>query len=403
MFELPAPVESGGTLLDNLILFGRMCKLLGMTITPGTMHEAARALTYIDLGNRADFYYALRAVMVAHERDLALFDKAFRAFWKRPLEKLPALNPPPPQEWKRNRKMQFLPPLDAQFDPIVQPDEHSRFVAVIPTQSSVEMLRYKNFADMSPDEIAAARLLMKRLPWSLGYRETRRYQIGSGEKVDIRRAMRRSMRFAGEIMDLPPRTHRIKPRPIVVLCDISGSMERYTRLLLHFMHTLAANMAQVESFVFSTRLERITRALRRKSVDAALRDVGTSVNVWGSGTRTDEALHAFNYRWSRRILGHGTVVLLITDGWERGDTQQLESEIARLRRNCYRLIWLNPLLGDARYAPLTRGAKAMLPHVDDFLPVHNLASLEALAKEIGRVDWRRNPRMENTWSKNYRD
>ncbi len=389
MVDFPAPIETNGKLLDNLLLFGRLCRELGMHITPNGMIEVAHALEYIDLGRKADFYYTLRGLMVTQQRDFRLFDKAFAAFWKRPAESGLRLNPPAPREWNPERKMQFLPPLGAQFDPQVLPDENSRFVAVIPAQSGIELLRHKNFADMSPEEIAAARWLMKRIDWSLGSRLNRRYQAGNGKSLDVRRLLRRSLRYAGEIFDLPERRHTVKPRPIVVLSDISGSMERYTRLLLHFMHTLAGSQYPVESFVFSTRLIRITRMLRRKAVDAALREVGASVNVWGSGTRTDEALHTFNYRWSRRVLGQGAVVILITDGWDRGDTTHLSAEIDRLQRSCYRLIWLNPLLGDAQYAPLTRGAQAMLPFVDDFLPVHNLASLEMLARELWRIDWKR--------------
>jgi len=395
MDSLPA-IESQGKLLDNVLLFGRLCKMLGMAITPTSMIEVAQAIDLIELGHKADFYFTLRALMVRHQRDLALFDQAFRAFWKTPGIFGPALNPPLPKEWSSQRKMQFLPPLDTTPASPLSPEDSTRLIAMIPTHSTLEVLRTKNFADMSPQELNAAKWLMKHLAWSLGQRETRRFTAGKGRTIDIRRAFRHNMRYAGEMLWLPTRTHKIKPRPFVILCDISGSMERYTRLLLHFMHTLASSIYQVESFVFSTRLLRITRLMRRTSVDGALREVGTSVNIWGSGTRTDAALHTFNYRWGRRLLGHGAVVLLITDGWDRGNTEHLKHEMARLQRSCHRLIWLNPLLGDANYAPLTQGAQAMLPFVDDFLPVHNLASLEMLARELWRVDWRRSSRSRST-------
>jgi len=395
MDSLPA-IESQGKLLDNVLLFGRLCKMLGMAITPTSMIEVAQAIDLIELGHKADFYFTLRALMVRHQRDLALFDQAFRAFWKTPGIFGPALNPPLPKEWSSQRKMQFLPPLDTTPASPLSPEDSTRLIAMIPTHSTLEVLRTKNFADMSPQELNAAKWLMKHLAWSLGQRETRRFTAGKGRTIDIRRAFRHNMRYAGEMLWLPTRTHKIKPRPFVILCDISGSMERYTRLLLHFMHTLASSIYQVESFVFSTRLLRITRLMRRTSVDGALREVGTSVNIWGSGTCTDAALHTFNYRWGRRLLGHGAVVLLITDGWDRGNTEHLKHEMARLQRSCHRLIWLNPLLGDANYAPLTQGAQAMLPFVDDFLPVHNLASLEMLARELWRVDWRRSSRSRST-------
>jgi uncharacterized protein len=388
--ELPVTLNgAGGALLDNLLLFGRMCKLLGLEVTPNGMVEIAAALEHIHIGQKADFYFTLRALIVKRQRDLALFDKAFHAFWKVPGEWGPILNPPPPREWNPERKMQFLPPLGATPEPMTAADPESRMVAILPTQSDIEVLRYKNFGDMSPEELTSARWLLKRLDWSLGERRTRRYAPGKGNVLDLRRAFRASLRYQGELLALPTRRRKIKPRPFVVLCDISGSMERYTRLLLHFVHTFASSMYQVESFVFSTRLLRITRALRHSSVEAALKEIGSSVNIWGSGTRTDEALHIFNLRWSRRVLGRGAVVLLITDGWDRGDTTLLKQEMSRLQRSCHRLMWLNPLLGDVRYAPLTQGAQAMLPYVDDFLPVHNLASLEGLAAALWRVDWRR--------------
>jgi hypothetical protein len=191
---------------------------------------------------------------------------------------------------------------------------------------------------------------------------------------------------------LPTRAPKVKPRPLVVLCDISGSMERYTRILLHFVHTLANSMYQVESFAFATRLTRLTRAVRHKSVDVALKECGATVSDWGGGTRTGDALRDFNFKWSRRVLGRGAVVLLITDGWDRGDPQALKREAERLQKSCHRLIWLNPLLGSPVYEPLTRGAQAILPYADDFLPVHNLASLETLARELWRVDWERRTR-----------
>jgi uncharacterized protein with von Willebrand factor type A (vWA) domain len=388
-FPLNPQTYVGGRLLENLLLFGRLCKMLGLEVTPNGMIEVARALEFIDLGHKADFYYSLRALIVTRQRDLPLFDKAFKAFWRPPSNRLVPLSPPPPQI-KTERKMQFLPPpgaSPAEDDPASA--EESRLIAIVPTHSELEALRYKNFGDMTPDEMSSAKQLMQRLSWSLGTRRTRRFSAGKGASLDIRRAFRRSMRVGGELLILPTRRRKIKPRPLVVLCDISGSMERYTRLLLHFLHTLAGSIYQVESFVFSTRLIRITRPLRHKSVDRALREIGSDVNIWGSGTRTGAALHSFNYHWSRRVLGHGAVVLLITDGWDRGENAELRHEIARLQRSCYRLLWLNPLIGDPNYAPLTQGAQAMLPFVDDFLPVHNLASLDMLAQALGQVDWRR--------------
>jgi uncharacterized protein with von Willebrand factor type A (vWA) domain len=249
-------------------------------------------------------------------------------------------------------------------------------------------LRYKDFAEMTADELDMAKRIIERLPESLGMRKTRRFKSGKGQQIDLRRTLRESMRRGGEVLQLPTRTPKEKPRPVILICDISGSMERYTRVLLHFMHTMATGMYQVESFLFSTDLTRITRQIRQKSVDEALAEVGRSVRQWGGGTMTGESLYTFNYYWSRRVLGRGAIVMIITDGWDRGDVGLLEKEIARLRRSCERLIWLNPLLDAPEYEPLTRGAQAILPYVDDFLPIRNLANLEVIVKALQQLNTR---------------
>lgn len=382
----------GGKLLHNLLLFGRVCKALGMDVNPNRMMDVAHAMEFIELGRKQDVYHTLRALIVTRQRDLELFDEAFNLFWQRPTDGWTTLDLRAFGERSRQpKKAQFLLPLDAILDKAdsPQPDLNPSLIAIVPTYSQLEVLRYKDFAEMTGEEIALARRLIEQLPWSLGIRKTRRLRPGKGQQIDPRRAFRHNLRFAGEPLSFPTRTPKIKPRPLVLLCDISGSMERYSRLLLHFIHTLAQSVYQIEAFVFSTRLTRITRHIQRKSVDAALAEVGATVKDWGGGTRTGDALHTFNYHWSRRVLGRGAVVLLITDGWDRGEPNTLRNEIARLQRNCYRLIWLNPLLDAPQYEPLTRGAQAMLPYVDDFLPVRNLANLDMLIRELWRVNWRR--------------
>ena len=211
---------------------------------------------------------------------------------------------------------------------------------------------------------------------------TRRWVAGSGGAVDPRRLLRVNARHGGEPLVIPRRERRRAPRPLVVLCDVSGSMEPYTRMLLLFVHAMARRRRSVEVFVFSTRLTRITRPVRRaadrRGADARAR----RVQDWSGGTRIGEALRTFHVHWGRRVLRRGPVVLLISDGWDLGEPEMLRREIARLQRSCFRLIWLNPLIGSPGYAPLTRGMRAALPHVDDFLPVRNMASLEALAARL---------------------
>ncbi|HLI50449.1 MAG TPA: VWA domain-containing protein, partial [Thermomicrobiaceae bacterium] len=203
---------------------------------------------------------------------------------------------------------------------------------------------------------------------------------------DPRRTMRRSLQTAGVPLRLSRRKIKEKPRQLVVICDVSGSMDRYSRILLQFVYAIENGMARVEAFVFGTRLTRITRLIKNRSVDQAMERVAREVHDWSGGTRIGQSLQTFNTDWARRVLRNGAVVLIISDGWDRGDPDVLQREIARLQRSSYRLIWLNPLLGSPRYEPLTRGMQAALPHVDDFMPVHNMASLQALAEHLSNID-----------------
>lgn len=381
----------GGELLHNLLLFGRVCRALGMDVTPGRMMDVARALEHVNLGKRWDVFYAMQSLMVTQRKDLPLFEEAFKQFWKQPAEGLTTLNLFSLGE-ARNKKTQFLPPAGSEPDDDTDPNNpraEPNLIAIVPTVSQTEILRHKDFAEMTGEELQAAKRLIEDMPRALSFRRSRRYRPGRGSIVDMRRSFRRSMRLAGEMVTLPTRSKKVKPRPLILICDISGSMERYTRILLHFMHSLANHMYQVESFLFSTHLTRITHYIRQYSVDIALRDVGTAVENWGAGTKTGESLHEFNYRWARRVLGRGAVVLMITDGWDRGDPEQLKKEMQHVQRQCFRFMWLNPLLGSETYEPLTRGAQAMLPYVDEFLPVHNLASLEHLMRVMQNLNGRR--------------
>ena len=219
----------------------------------------------------------------------------------------------------------------------------------------------------------------------MAQRHTRRWRDGHGRRVDARRTLRATLRSGGEPVVLLRKERRQKQRPLVVLCDISGSMDRYSRILIQFTHTLGQGMRNVETFVFGTRLTRITRMLEHRDIDEAIDLVGSSVLDWGGGTRIGDAIKAFNWGWGRRVLGRGAVVLIISDGWDRGDPALLGSETARLQRTSHRLIWLNPLLGMANYEPLTRGLQAALPYVDDFLPVHNLHSLEQIGATLAET------------------
>jgi uncharacterized protein with von Willebrand factor type A (vWA) domain len=384
-----------GRLLHNLLLFGRILRGLGLDVNPGRMMDLVSALDYIEIGNKADFFYAARTLLVHEREDLELFDEAFDLFWRKPAESWETLWQGLTRRRRSKTPVVTHPPLKDEPPPTDDSDSSSKelmtVIEVTQTYSSREVLRHKDFAEMTIEEAEAVKQLMSHLNWRISERRSRRRRPGKGEMLDLRRTLRRSMRASGEVFDWAYREPKLKPRPLVIIADISGSMERYTRVLLHFIFGMKSALTQpVEAFVFSTRLTRITRPLQIRDLDLALENVGKLVDDWAGGTRIGEALKTFNFEWGRRVLGHGAVVLIISDGWDRGDVELLAREMARLRRNCHRLIWLNPLLGAPDYEPLTRGIQAALPYIDDFLPVHNLASLEDLANRLAGLDRRAN-------------
>ncbi len=390
------PEEPSGNLLPNLILFGRLLHGLGLDTSVGRMMDVYDALQYIKIGQRPDFYHTLRSLLVHRHEDIPLFDQAFFSFWRKPVEGFAVMidGPQPP---KPKKPVIVTPPLNQNEPPKEDEPENpdTPFLQVTVTYSENELLRRKDFSEMTGDELAAVKAMMAELVWRLGQRRTRRKRPGGGQFIDLRRTVRKNLRYGGEILTWAERELKYKPRPLVVIADVSGSMERYTRLLLHFIYGLTMGLHQpVESFVFSTHLTRITRQLHHKDIDHALHEVSQSVTDWSGGTRIGETLRDFNFNWGRRVLGRGAIVLLISDGWDRGDVKLLGEEMARLQRNSHRLIWLNPLLGSPDYEPLTRGMQAAMPYLDDFLPVHNLASLEDLAEHLGRLDDRRAERRQ---------
>jgi uncharacterized protein with von Willebrand factor type A (vWA) domain len=390
--------EASGSLLHNILVFGRLLRAIGLDLDTRGVSDFVRSLDWIQISRRREFYYAARCLYVSRQEDLPLFDKAFDWFWQ--------------LHMGRDKEMQLdvrrlagrlrLSVDRSEFSKDFRPenakqgrlgeseDRQPQGIHATFTYSPIEMLRRKDFGELSDDELREVKQLIAKLAWRLGERRSRRWRPGKARQVDFRRTLRRSMRNEGELLELARRQHKMRPRPLVVIADISGSMERYTRLLLHFIYALRISLdSRVEAFVFGTRLTRITRRLRSRDVEDTLKEIARSVPDWSGGTRIGQALKTFNYDWARRVLGHRAVVLLISDGWDRGDIGLLRREMARLQRSCCRLIWLNPLLGSPEYEPLTRGIQAALPYVDDFLPVHNLASLEQLADQLERLDDRR--------------
>ena len=384
---------AGSALLPNLVVFGRLLRRAGLAVHTGRLIDAAAALSAVGVGRRADVHHSLRTLLVHRHEDLALFDRAFEAFWRARGQRWGRSDLRSLGEQRAGATLRFvMPGFDDESVAWLPPSAAGEpLVVPRPTWSARDALRQKNFARYTTEEIAAATRVLDGLRWQPGLRRTRRWRAGRGAEIDLRRLLREWARTGGDAAVLPRRTRRRRRRSLVVIADVSGSMERYTRMLLQFVHALAQRR-RVEAFLFATRLTRVTRHLRMERVDAAVGAVARAVDDWGGGTRIGEALRQLNLHWARRVLTRGPVVLIVSDGWDRGDPVLLGRELARVRRSCHRLIWLNPLLGTEGYEPLTRGMVAAQPIVDDFLPAHNLASLEALAAHLETLPARRPPR-----------
>jgi len=406
----PGPLERrgepGGALVAPVLRFAAVLRRLGLPVGTGQALAAVQALSAIDLTRRDDVYAALRAVLLDAHAHEGVFVAAFDRFWSglQPLFEaygaaidgaLAAasgngrLRPSgTSDEGQRQTTEQLTVLLAGEADEEAGEDsglddaDEARAVAY----SAAEALRHKDFADLTPDELAEMRRLLSDLTFRPPRRRLRRTERAPhGSLLDLRRVARRNLRYGGEIVALPRRRRRERARPLVLICDVSGSMDRYTRLLLRFLHVAMQGLVGVETFVFGTRLTRITHQLRARDPDRALDEVAREVQDFAGGTRIGASLGAFNRHWARRSLGGGAIAVIISDGWDRGDPATLAAEMAHLHRSCHLLVWLNPLLGLDGYQPLTRGMSAALPHIDLFLPSHNLSSLESLALLLSRI------------------
>jgi len=384
-----------GYLLANLLHFGRLLRKLGMHISTRQIYELAQALTTIDIYYREDFYNAACGFLVHGPDELDLFRRAFDLFWSGKFEALMELGLAYQQRVTKQPELPVSkqPLLEKDLlNPAALPGKQAQLERIednylAPTYSPIERLYRKDFAEFNNEEMERAKKFIQEVTWKLEMRRSRRQvrAIKREKSLDLQRAIRDSMKHGGEIIYLPWKRRKQKPRPLVVICDISGSMERYARLFLHFMYSLAQGLRRTEVFVFGTRLTRLTPALRHSDVDTALTKMSSMVMDWSGGTRIGESLKTFNFRWLRRVHGRGAMVIIISDGWDRGDIHLLETEIRRLQRSVYRLIWLNPLLGEQNYQPLVRGIQTALPYVDAFLPLYNLESLEQLNTHLANI------------------
>ena len=389
--------EADSRLGENIMHFGRVLRAAGLPVGPGKTLDAIEAIRTVGLASRLDFYWALHAVYVNRRDQRPLFDQAFHIFWRNPklLERMISMLLPtfigdqPQQEedavMRRIAEALSHPDNKGQSDAGIEADEDTRIdLDARLTYSSRETLAEKDFEKMSIEEFSSAKSMLRRFSLPVKPLKTRRFERNpSASDIDMPASVRASVRRGGDMILLRHKRHKLKPPPIVALCDISGSMEHYARIMLHFLHALSNHQSRVHSFLFGTKLTNISRSLKYRDPDEALAHVGKSVTDWTGGTRIGASLHTFNRDWSRRVLGQGATVLLITDGLDREGAEGISTEMERLHKSCRQLIWLNPLLRFNRYEPKSMGAKAMMTHVDLFKPVHNLVSLAQLAEVLG--------------------
>ncbi len=380
--------ESSGHIAENITHFGRVLRRAGVPVGPRQVLDAIEAVQVAGVRSESDLYWALHTTLIRTQDMREIFNQAFHVFWRDPrmLERMMAMMLPEltlpredPDEKTSRRLAEAL--LNQENTPAQEPEPDIEIDAR-ETMSAAEILRTKDFEQMSAAEIAEARKALSRLRLQHDKVLTRRTRPSSrGSLIDMRASLRASLR-GGDIIPLKRRERRHRPPPIVVLCDISGSMSVYARTFLHFLHALTNHRDRVHTFLFGTRLTHVSRQLRHKDIDEALTAVSRAVEDWDGGTRIGETLRRFNVDWSRRVLGQGATVLLVTDGLDRDGADGLESEVARLQRASRRLIWLNPLLRYDAFEPKALGIRTMLPHVDEFRPVHNMASLEDLVASL---------------------
>lgn len=385
-----------GRLAQNILYFSRVLRNAGLSIGPSAMVEAVRAIEVCGISTRDDFYWTLHCVMVTRREDKAVFDEAFRLFWRSRelVEKMlqmfsPTANPTPSNERQRaaqSRVARSLFPDQPEKQNVEKPEIE---VDAVFTASQKEILRRKDFAQMSADEITSAREELSRMTMPFKQVRTRRFvATNTIARIDMRRTLNNSMRTGGDLLLPKFKTRANVYPPIVILADISGSMSQYSRLFLHFFHALSEKRQRVHTFLFGTRLTNVTRQLRNKDPDDALAECSDAVEDWSGGTRIGTTLEEFNRLWSRRVLGQNAVVLLISDGLERDRDHILGQQMDRLHRSCSRLVWLNPLLRFDRFEARAHGIRAMLPHVDEFRPVHSLDAIADLCAALAKPDAR---------------
>lgn len=398
----------------SFIRFGGYLRACGLPATTGRMLELLRCVDWLDLHTPDELYWASRCLLTERVSDLAVFDKAFFEFFKpersgeQEAQRSPHAMPrvlSPEQSGNTVPLPSLQEASDEEIDRVGQsapsdkgPREETQRGkgegAGMLSYSGDEMLRQKDFANLTPDELRAAKRMLREMNWRMAERHSRRLvRARKGRHVDWRRSLRRNIGYGGVMLELDHQRRKIVRRPLIVIADISGSMDRYTRPVLQLVHTMRTGHGRVEAFVFGTRLTRVTRHLQTRDPDAALRKMSEAVVDWAGGTRIGDSLRTFNRTWARRVLGRGSVVIILSDGWDRGDPERMSTAMATLQRRCHRLIWLNPVLGGANTRPVPLGMKAATPYIDDLMPARNLQDLAQVGKllnsiQSGRADRR---------------
>lgn len=393
-------------IMASFLRFGGHLRARGLPATTERMLDLLRSIDWLDLHTHDELYWASRCLLTERAADMPVFDRAFFEFFRpqgsseQEAQRSPHAMPHVLSPEQRENSMP-LPSLqetaDAQRDRVGQsapsdkgPREetergHGEGAGIL-SWSGDEMLRQKDFSNLTPDELRAAKRLLREMSWRMAERRSRRLvRSCKGGHVDWRRSLRRNIGYGGVLLELDHQKRKIVRRPLVVIADISGSMDRYTRPVLQLVHTMRTGHGKVEAFVFGTRLTRVTRHLQTRDPDKALRKMSESVVDWAGGTRIGDSLRNFNRTWARRILGRGSVVIILSDGWDRGDPDRMAKAMADLQRRCHRLIWLNPALGGPSTRPVPLGMKAATPYIDDLMPARNLDDLAQVGRLLASI------------------
>jgi uncharacterized protein with von Willebrand factor type A (vWA) domain len=386
-----ASARGRGT-LPNMMAFARALKQLGVKVSLSQVIDAARSADLVDIAEKQDFRALLRSNLILQKEDFPVFDMVFDCFWREqsyervPMETLEIQGTPSESGAEEGGDEEGLEEAVAEAAakenvPLENLEEFS-----IPTYSPQELLNRKDFSEMGVEESRAIARAILLIATKIATQISRRKKIGrKGSTVDPRWTMRRSMKYGGEIVELVQRKRRIKKTKVVLLCDVSGSMDCYSRFLIQFMYGLQNELWGVETFVFSTSLSRITHLIRTKDISNALEKISGSILGWSGGTNIGRSLHTFNRNFAPSMVTHRSVVVIISDGWDRGDVSLLEREMQDLKRRCKKIIWLNPLLASDNYEPLCKGMQAALPYLDLFLSVHNVNSLITLGRTLQKM------------------